>query len=733
MSNISIYKNRFGTKPIGMTTVDDYLDNILNGEYQDIVLKVRNGKAQKDEAEAVTVSATFESNRRASEMSSHSGFIGIDLDQADNEDLSAMRSQLQSDPYCYACHHSIRGFGLVWYVKIDSSKHKEAFRAIEQYLANTYNVTVDPSGKDVSRLRFISYDPDLYKNKSSKKWTRYIPKKERPKLTPSLNVFHDDDMKHIIDQVKTGINIAEDYDSWVKIAFALSKHFGETGRDYFHVVSSQSSKYDPKKCDRQYDTSLRRSDSNGGIDIGTFFWYCKQAGIAIKTQVSNDIESFAKIQIKQGLSKPDAFERTREYFALQDGLSKDRVNPILEAINNIPDERIKREKSDDKTTEMELFIKGYGLRFNEVSRKIEKDDEPITDRDTNTIYMRAMHSIDHNVSKSKIMDMMDSDIVPSYHPFKEFFRKNINKKPSGVIKELIDCFEYYEPDVDMDDLSGSHKESDYLSVFMERWLLGVISAMNGTYSLLVLVLTGGQGTGKSNFFRGLLPAELKPYYAESKLDKDKDDGILMTQKLILMDDEFSGKSKREAAKFKEISSRDMFTVRKPYGRSFEDLKRYAVLCGTSNEDDILNDLTGNRRLIPVRIKSFNQKKFDGIDKVDLFLELYHKWLDVKDGWMLTKDDILFLNKSTASSEMVNMDKEIVSKLYTPANAGDRGAKFIQVSDVILLMDSVYSVKSYPAKMGVLLKSLGFDKVRRSIKGKQHYGYWAIEFPRNTTF
>ena len=40
-----------------------------------------------------------------------------------------------------------------------------------------------------------------------------------------------------------------------------------------------------------------------------------------------------------------------------------------------------------------------------------------------------------------------------------------------------------------------------------------------------------QENGKTEFFRRLLPAKLKPFYSESKLDRDKDDEILMCQKL----------------------------------------------------------------------------------------------------------------------------------------------------------------------------------------------------------
>src|SRR5690606_8591490 len=120
-----------------------------------------------------------------------------------------------------------------------------------------------------------------------------------------------------------------------------------------------------------------------------------------------------------------------------------------------------------------------------------------------------------------------------------------------------------------------------------------------------------QGTGKTEFFRRLLPPELRQYYAESKLDAGKDDAILMTQKLIIMDDEMGGKSKKESKHLKELTSKQVFTLREPYGRMNVDLQRLAVLCGTTNDLEILNDLH-NRRQIPIEVYGIDHEAYNAI-------------------------------------------------------------------------------------------------------------------------
>jgi predicted P-loop ATPase len=120
----------------------------------------------------------------------------------------------------------------------------------------------------------------------------------------------------------------------------------------------------------------------------------------------------------------------------------------------------------------------------------------------------------------------------------------------------------------------------------------MIASIFGQTSPLVLVLAGErQNTGKTEFFRRLLPPQLSNYYAESKLDGGKDDDILLTKKLIIMDDEFGGKSKLESKRFKELTSKASFSIRLPYGRTHRDLKRLAVLAGTTNDLGLISDPT----------------------------------------------------------------------------------------------------------------------------------------------
>ena len=76
------------------------------------------------------------------------------------------------------------------------------------------------------------------------------------------------------------IDLTTDYRDWLKLGFAFSDEFGETGREYFHRVSRFYCGYDPAECDRQFDRCLRSKRS--GISIKSFFAAARDAGVDIR-------------------------------------------------------------------------------------------------------------------------------------------------------------------------------------------------------------------------------------------------------------------------------------------------------------------------------------------------------------------------------------------------------------------------------------------------------------------
>lgn len=72
-------------------------------------------------------------------------------------------------------------------------------------------------------------------------------------------------------------DITAGYNDWLKVGFALAKEFGESGRSYFHSVSSLNPDYKATECDAKYDECLK--SDNGKTGIATLFYLAEQLGV----------------------------------------------------------------------------------------------------------------------------------------------------------------------------------------------------------------------------------------------------------------------------------------------------------------------------------------------------------------------------------------------------------------------------------------------------------------------
>ena len=77
-----------------------------------------------------------------------------------------------------------------------------------------------------------------------------------------------------------GTDITADYNDWLKVGFALAGEFGESGRGYFHAISSLYPGYDQAESDTKY-TECLKSDS-GRTDISTLFYLAKNQCVTLE-------------------------------------------------------------------------------------------------------------------------------------------------------------------------------------------------------------------------------------------------------------------------------------------------------------------------------------------------------------------------------------------------------------------------------------------------------------------
>lgn len=694
-ANLSLYAN--ATTPVSyeVMEVEQFFDNIRSGYWQDIVIPLRalQGEARdaaKKKAPCVTLAGTF-LQRRDDALIEHSGLIAIDID--DLKDPEEFKHKLKSDPYVYAAFVSIGGKGLCVVFKINPARHRDAFRGISEYFFNYYKVVVDPTSINVSRLRFVSYDPDLYLNEGHvKKFVQY-PKDKEPKKVEKV-VFVKTDFDEIINQILGDrINLCENYHEWVRIAFAFVDAFGEGGRNYFHQVSSISGKYEPVICDKQYTNCLKHKSSGNRATIATFYYYCKQAGVVTYSERTRKIAHSAFNGKRGGLTAEQVAENLLKFEGI-DGPD------VLQIVRQVQENDIKIEDGSP-IDQIEMFLRqNYELKRNEITRYIENHGAQVNKTELNTIYITCK-KVFADVSYDLLDRLIDSNFIPSYNPLTQFFEENADLKPSGNIQKIFNCIR--------------SKDQDYVLHFGTKWLVGMVAAAHGSHNVLNLVLSGEkQRTGKTEWFRRLLPPELKAYYAESRMDAGKDDYILMCQKWLLVDDEMGGRSKKESKLWKALSSKDIFSLREPYGRGNVDLRRLATFGGTTNDDEILVDPTGNRRVIPVKVNAIDHALYNSVDKKELFMEAYHLW---KSGfqWELTSEDVTYLNMDSDSFREINLESELFLKYFKPAERESGIGVFeMTASEIKTEIELQTKQRLSLNKLGAEMKRIGVKQIHRRI-------------------
>ncbi len=353
------------------------------------------------------------------------------------------------------------------------------------------------------------------------------------------------------------------------------------------------------------------------------------------------------------------------------------------------------------------------LRRNLISKDYERESEVLSDADLNTMLLQTQ-TFGIKCSKDKFHTVLASNYLPTYNPLIEFFEKHRDRKPKGVIKRLSDSI--ISPIV-VDEFGGNE---DFNERFIRRWLVGLIASIFGGRSNLFLILVGGQGTGKSEFFLRLLPKELKRYLVETKLNNESESDLAqkMGSALIIFDDEMSGKNKKDWKTLKSLSDQDNFRVRLPYDRLLVTIKRLASFAGTSNDYELLGDLTGNRRLLPIEVYSITHDEYNAVDKTDLLMEAYHLY---KEGYTheLSIEDREMLNRYTEKFQITDPVTEVIEDcMEVPTLENKDSAKDMTASEIANYLNPFSPVKIFPSGLGQRLQNFGFHQRHVKKKGKK---------------
>ena len=174
---VTVFRNIKETSTPFYRDVNVIFDRIREGASKDLVKKIRAQKDKskrnelKQELPSICFSGKF--NKRAdNSLLEHSGLICLDFDNfEDRTKLNDYKNELKKDKYVFSVFISPSDDGLKVIVKIpsDAENHVNYFNSLEKHMNSTY---FDKTSKNISRVCYESYDPEIFVNEKSKVWDK---------------------------------------------------------------------------------------------------------------------------------------------------------------------------------------------------------------------------------------------------------------------------------------------------------------------------------------------------------------------------------------------------------------------------------------------------------------------------------------------------------------------------------------------------------------------------------
>jgi hypothetical protein len=165
------FKSLRNTKPEQVVSLTDVLSEIASDKYKKQIDEIRSQENPsksplKDKLPVFTPTGVF-NYRSLAGLEDYNGLMCLDIDHV--EDPQSLKEKCKKLNYVYAAFITPSGKGLK--VMIKSPATSENYREIEAKVAEAFSLDTgairDNHCKDIARIQFVSYDPELYINENS--------------------------------------------------------------------------------------------------------------------------------------------------------------------------------------------------------------------------------------------------------------------------------------------------------------------------------------------------------------------------------------------------------------------------------------------------------------------------------------------------------------------------------------------------------------------------------------
>lgn len=269
------------------------------------------------------------------------------------------------------------------------------------------------------------------------------------------------------------------------------------------------------------------------------------------------------------------------------------------------------------------------FKYNELTQSICVTRLPMWKAPSSHYEMRDVDLYNAQLYIESVYDIKDSNnkllsviyIVAfenAFHPVVDFFT---DKLPVWDGKPHVENL--------LSDYLGAVK-NDLNTAVLKLWMQGAINRAfhPGCKFDYMLVLVGEQGKGKSTFFRKIA---IEPEWYHDNFNTIQGDAAFEKLRGLWipeLGELLALKSAKDAEAIKAFITSTTDRYREKYGKLTESRPRRCVFAGTTNSIQFLQDKTGNRRFMPIKIGINQPTKDIFADNGEVEKEILQAWAEM---------------------------------------------------------------------------------------------------------
>ena len=409
------------------------------------------------------------------------------------------------------------------------------------------------------------------------------------------------------------------------------------------------------------------------------------------------------------------------------------------------------------------YLQFNRLRYDVVGGKLQIRDannhwREMTKQEINSAVCACAQEYKINVTNREIITVLQSNIVPSVHPLREYVLSCPDYNPGTE----IDWIDWVASQVRIADTassgvawsnSGGEGSSSGTTLLnptqpystptqvssadrlwrtcFKKWFVGMVASWmyDDVVNHQVLVLIGRQGIYKTTWLEHLIPTELRAYCCKlaNTTQINKDDRLRLAEFGLINLDELDSMSSRELNTMKSIITATDVNERAAYGYTKERKIRLASFCASSNRREFLSDITGNRRWLPFEVENI-QNPYETILPYERMYAQARHLVEYGFNYWFDLDDIATLEEHNETFRAQESEEQLLPILFdVPAEGRGEFMTTAQISERLVTYGNIK--KPMPLnRLGMLLGQMGFSAVQRSINGLRGRG-WLV-YQRN---